>query len=251
MGRLVGLELSNFKSYRGVTKVGFGESNFTSIIGPNGSGKSNMMDAISFVLGVRSNHLRSNILKDLIYRGVLNDENSDDYDNEGAASSNPQSAYVKAFYQKGNKLVELMRIISRNGDTSYKIDGKTVSYKDYSIFLENENILIKAKNFLVFQGDVEQIAAQSPVELSRMFEEVSGSIQYKKEYEELKEKIEKLSKSATESIKNRRRIHGELKTYKEGINKNEEYRKQLDKKMNYRSSRLYGSYIIWSNKKRS
>lgn len=101
----------------------------------------------------------------------------------------------------------------------------------------------------MFQGDVEQIAAQSPVELSRMFEEVSGSIQYKKEYEELKEKIEKLSKSATESIKNRRRIHGELKTYKEGINKNEEYRKQLDKKMNYRSSRLYGSYIIWSNKR--
>ncbi|CAI1969981.1 hypothetical protein SEUBUCD646_0F00530 [Saccharomyces eubayanus] len=233
MGRLVGLELSNFKSYRGITKVGFGESNFTSIIGPNGSGKSNMMDAISFVLGVRSNHLRSNILKDLIYRGVLNDGNDDDIDSAGdddAIISNPNSAYVKAFYQKGSKLVELTRLISRNGDTTYKIDGKTVTYKDYSIFLENENILIKAKNFLVFQGDVEQIAAQSPTDLSRMFEEVSGSIQYKKEYDELKEKIEKLSKSATESIKNRRRIHGELKTYKEGINKNEEYRKQVDKK---------------------
>jgi structural maintenance of chromosome 1 len=27
---------------------------FTAIIGPNGSGKSNLMDAISFVLGVQS-----------------------------------------------------------------------------------------------------------------------------------------------------------------------------------------------------
>lgn len=147
MGRLVGLELSNFKSYRGVTKVGFGESNFTSIIGPNGSGKSNMMDAISFVLGVRSNHLRSNILKDLIYRGVLNDENSDDYDNEGAASSNPQSAYVKAFYQKGNKLVELMRIISRNGDTSYKIDGKLSPIRTILYFLRTKIFLSKPKIF--------------------------------------------------------------------------------------------------------
>ena len=31
---------------------------FTSIIGPNGSGKSNLMDAISFVLGVQSAQLR-------------------------------------------------------------------------------------------------------------------------------------------------------------------------------------------------
>ncbi|GMF01623.1 unnamed protein product [[Candida] boidinii] len=69
MGRLIGLELYNFKSYRGLSSIGFGTSHFTSIIGPNGSGKSNMMDAISFVLGIRSNHLRSSRLKDLIYRG--------------------------------------------------------------------------------------------------------------------------------------------------------------------------------------
>lgn len=42
---------------------------FTSIIGPNGAGKSNLMDAISFVLGVKSAQLRSSQLKDLVYRG--------------------------------------------------------------------------------------------------------------------------------------------------------------------------------------
>lgn len=36
------------------------------IIGPNGSGKSNLMDAISFVLGVKTAQLRGN-LKDLLY----------------------------------------------------------------------------------------------------------------------------------------------------------------------------------------
>ncbi|CCF57312.1 hypothetical protein KAFR_0C03200 [Kazachstania africana CBS 2517] len=228
MGRLLGLELYNFKSYKGSVKLGFGESNFTSIIGPNGSGKSNMMDAISFVLGVRSSHLRSSILRDLIYRGVITGEDSES--DEDGSVNNPSTAYVKAFYEKENKTIELMRTISRNGDTNYKIGGKVVSYKDYSSFLESENILIKAKNFLVFQGDVEQIASQSPMDLSRLFEEVSGSIQYKKEYDQLKEKMEQLSKAATESIKNRRRIHGELKTYKEGINKDEEYKSKVAKK---------------------
>lgn len=40
---------------------------FTAVIGPNGSGKSNLMDAISFVLGVRSMQLRGQQLRDLVF----------------------------------------------------------------------------------------------------------------------------------------------------------------------------------------
>jgi len=43
--------------------------NFTSVIGSNDAGKPNLMDAISFVLGVKSAQLRSSQLKDLVYRG--------------------------------------------------------------------------------------------------------------------------------------------------------------------------------------
>jgi structural maintenance of chromosome 1 len=66
MGKLKEIQVENFKSYRGRHTIGpFSE--FTAVIGPNGSGKSNLMDAISFVLGVNSSHLRSNQLKELIY----------------------------------------------------------------------------------------------------------------------------------------------------------------------------------------
>ena len=64
------LEIENFKSYAGKQLIGPFDD-FTCIIGPNGSGKSNLMDAISFVLGVQSKHLRSSQLKDLIYRKDL------------------------------------------------------------------------------------------------------------------------------------------------------------------------------------
>ncbi|CCH62289.1 hypothetical protein TBLA_0G03530 [Henningerozyma blattae CBS 6284] len=221
MGRLVGLELSNFKSYKGTVKIGFGDSNFTSIIGPNGSGKSNMMDAISFVLGVRSNDLRSSGMKDLIHRSVRDSQSSND---------DPTSAYVKAFYKvtDASEITELMRIVNLSGETIYKINGKTTSFKNYSDWLAKENILIKAKNFLVFQGDVETIASQSSLELTKLFEQVSGSIQYKKEYDLLKEDLNKINRLTNDAIKNRRRINGELKIYKEGIKKNNQYNEQIN-----------------------
>lgn len=75
-GRVKQLEIENFKSYRGLERIGpFKE--FTTIIGPNGSGKSNLMDAISFVLGVRTGVLRGNSLRELIY---VNTESEDPAD---------------------------------------------------------------------------------------------------------------------------------------------------------------------------
>lgn len=60
------LIVENFKSYFGRTMIG-PFSTFQAVIGPNGAGKSNLMDAISFVLGVASRVLRTGKLKDLIY----------------------------------------------------------------------------------------------------------------------------------------------------------------------------------------
>ncbi|OLP76747.1 Structural maintenance of chromosomes protein 1 [Symbiodinium microadriaticum] len=45
---------------------------FTCIVGPNGAGKSNLMDAVSFVLGVRTRHLRGDRLQVVLICGSLN-----------------------------------------------------------------------------------------------------------------------------------------------------------------------------------
>lgn len=113
MGRLKSIELYNFKSYNGTQRVEFGTSYFTSIIGPNGAGKSNMMDAISFVLGIKSNALRSGHLADLIYRGrvMKNGIGSDDIGGGNNGQSDPKSAYVMAVYEKENgDVMELKRL---------------------------------------------------------------------------------------------------------------------------------------------
>ena len=53
------------------------------MIGPNGAGKSNLMDAISFVLGVKSAQLRSSQLKDLVYRGRRLAKDNEEGDGDG------------------------------------------------------------------------------------------------------------------------------------------------------------------------
>jgi len=111
---LVQIELCDFKSYRGHHTIG-PFSSFTSIIGPNGAGKSNLMDAISFVLGIKSAQLRSSQLKDLVYRGrrlAKDNEQSeaeepsltiDEEEEDGGGEGDAKKAWVQALYEDKDK----------------------------------------------------------------------------------------------------------------------------------------------------
>lgn len=237
MGRLVGLELHNFKSYKGTCTIGFGTSCFTSIIGPNGSGKSNMMDAISFVLGVQSSQLRSQHMKDLIYRGTLGVNGTEN-------SADPQKAYVKVIYEADNgERVELKRSITINGSTEYRLNNKAVTSLQYASFLKQQNILIKARNFLVFQGDVEQIASQNAKDLTKLIETVSGSIEFAKEFDQLKEEMDNAHEFTNSVFSRKRTLNSESKHYKEQMMEQEIFtRKLLDKANLIKIINLYKLY---------
>jgi chromosome segregation ATPase len=74
-------------------------------------------------------------------------------------------------------LVERNYVVIRvlpSGTSEYKIDQKVVTFAKYVAVLEKQNILVKARNFLVFQGDVEAVASQSPKDLTRLIEQISG-----------------------------------------------------------------------------
>ncbi|SPN98848.1 related to SMC1 protein [Cephalotrichum gorgonifer] len=238
MGKLIRLELFNFKSYKGHHTLLFGDSYFTSIIGPNGSGKSNSMDAISFVLGIKSSHLRSAQLKDLVYRGrilktsKINDDGSadapngnghanghdddDDEPSQRASRGDPKNAWVMAVYEDdAGDEQKWKRTITTQGSSEYRINDRVVTAQQYNESLEAENILIKARNFLVFQGDVEAIASQSPHDLTRLIEQISGSLEHKAEYERLQSEAEVASENLAFQLHRRRGINSEIKQYQE------------------------------------
>lgn len=183
------------------------------------------MDAISFVLGVKSAQLRSSQLKDLVYRGrrlaresaeagsqaVEEDEEEED-EGEGTA----KKAWVLAVYEDAEKKEwRFQRTISTTGASEYKLSDRVVTYATYNNALIKHNILVKAKNFLVFQGDVEAVASQSPKELTRLIEQISGSLELAAEYEKAKGEQERATENATFNFTKRRGIAGEIKQYKE------------------------------------
>ncbi|KAK2748352.1 Structural maintenance of chromosomes protein 1 [Myotisia sp. PD_48] len=261
MGKLIRLELFNFKSYKGHHTLLFGDAYFTSIIGPNGSGKSNSMDAISFVLGIKSSHLRSTHLRDLVYRGrvlrtsKINDDGSTEVDNQQAEApsqngdaeeqpaerNDPKTAWVMAVYEDdAGEEQQWKRSITSQGASEYRINNRVVTAQQYNDALEAENILIKARNFLVFQGDVESIASQSPKDLTRLIEQISGSLESKADYERLKVEQEETAEQLNFQLNRRRGINSEIKQYQEQKREAESYARKAEER-----DQAIITHILW------
>lgn len=219
MGRLDRLELENFKSYGGHVVVGPFKG-FTAVVGTNGSGKSNLMDAISFVLGVRTTQLRGNQLRDLVYRNQ-EDENDD---------PSRRRAYVKLVYQQGDaddssQEVEFMRAVTVAGASEYRVKGRVVSLERYNAELAKIGVLVKARNFLVFQNEVESIASKSPKELSAMFEEVSESAEFRRPYDEALAEKDAAEEAVTEFWRKRKGMTAEKRQCREQKEEAERFRR--------------------------
>ncbi|WVN85323.1 uncharacterized protein L203_100468 [Cryptococcus depauperatus CBS 7841] len=241
------LELYNFKSYRGKQVISFGDAPFISIIGPNGAGKSNLMDAISFVLGVKSAQLRSTQLKDLVYRGrraaLASEESVGDEETpvEEQGTNDAKSAWVMAVYiDENEKEWTFRRSISMSGSSSYFLNTKVVAWKDYNSQLAKFNILVKAKNFLVFQGDVEGVASQDSKALARLIDRVSGSLDLAPAYEAAKAIQEKATEASTSNYSKKRSMLTEVRHFRE---QQEEIRQW--EKLNDAKNALIQRHVLW------
>ena len=71
--------------------------------------------------------------------------------------------------------IRFTRTIINDSSSEYRIDGKKVPEKEYQAKLKSVGLLVKSRNFLVFQNEVEKIAQKSPKELTELIERVSGS----------------------------------------------------------------------------
>lgn len=95
------------------------------------------MDAISFVLGVKTTTLRGKKVKDLLYKS-------------GGKSQN--SGYVSMhFVTKAGRDIVFTRLIKSGGESEFQIDGKTKTREDYDRNLADLGVLVSVKNCLVFQ----------------------------------------------------------------------------------------------------
>ncbi|XP_051735828.1 LOW QUALITY PROTEIN: structural maintenance of chromosomes protein 1A [Ctenopharyngodon idella] len=214
MGYLKLIEIENFKSYKGRQIIGPFHK-FTAIIGPNGSGKSNLMDAISFVLAEKTSNLRVKTLKDLIH---------------GAPVGKPAAnrAFVSMVYcEENGEECTFTRVII-GSSSEYRINNKVVGLSEYSEELEKLGILIKARNFLVFQGAVESIAMKNPKERTALFEEISRSGELAQEYDRRKKEMVKAEEDTQFNYHRKKNIAAERKEAKQEKEEAERYQRLKD-----------------------
>lgn len=181
---LLGFEMFNFKSYSGYHTVGpFTE--FTSIVGPNGSGKSNLMDAISFALAIKTDKMRATNLASLVSNDPMSPPSSMDGDDTCLA-------FVKLVFKPkddASPKISIKRSIVKGASSKYYIDDQPVSRDDYYKYLLTLGFNVVNKIFLIFQNTINALLTKNPKDFTQILEEVSGSHQYKSEYDRLKVSI--------------------------------------------------------------
>ena len=131
-GRIEKLEILNFKSFKCHQVVGPFQ-NFAAIPAANGAGETDLVDAISFVLGVRSFQLR----------GVLQGNSFCSFEDRDLAEQKVRVAYVKLVFRTANgEEIKFDRAITGSGTSEYRINNIPVTWDIYNNTMKGLNILV-------------------------------------------------------------------------------------------------------------
>ena len=126
------------------------------------------------------------------------------------------------------KYFKNVRFVITGSSAEHRINDEVVSGSIYLKELEKLGINVNAKNFLVFQGAVENIAMKNPKERTALFEEISGSGSLKKEYDRLKEEMMAAEENTQFTYQKKKNINLERKEAKMEKEEAEKYKKLQD-----------------------
>ena len=168
--RLTKIKLAGFKSFVDPTMVHF-PSNLVGVVGPNGCGKSNIIDAVRWVMGeISAKNLRSDSMADVIFNGsssrkpVGNASVELVFDNSDGKLAGEYAGYAE---------VALKRVVSRDGTSSYFLNGARCRRKDITqLFLGTG--LGSRSYAIIEQGMISRIIDAKPDELRGFVEEAAG-----------------------------------------------------------------------------
>ncbi len=200
------VELSGFKSFADPVEMTF-EKPISAIVGPNGSGKSNVTEALRFVLGEQSvKSMRGEKTEDLIFNG-------------GRTGKKLNRARVSVHLHNRNGLfdvphehVVIERVVHRDGNSAYKINGSVVRLKDVRNLLAFSSVSSK-NHHIVSQGEADRLLYAKPEERKRIVEDALGLEGYilKIEESETKRKgLQEKKKQVREQVTVARRESNEL-----------------------------------------
>merc|ERR1712048_455081 len=111
-------------------------------------------------------------------------------------------------------------------------------FKKYEEELSKIGVIVKARNFLVFQGYVTGIASKTGKQLTKWFEQISGSDQYKEEYERARMEQEQVQNEFEGVNERNRNVAKEKKQMKQQKDEASQFR-ELEENLERMKSESY------------
>jgi chromosome segregation protein len=183
--RLTRIKLAGFKSFVDPTNVSF-PSNLSGIVGPNGCGKSNVIDAVRWVMGeLSARHLRGDSMADVIFNGSGSRKPVGGasvelvFDNADGKIGGAYASYAE---------VALKRMVSRDGASSYFLNGARCRRKDITqLFLGTG--LGSRSYAIIEQGMISRVIESKPDDMRAFVEEAAGISRYKERRKETEARV--------------------------------------------------------------
>ena len=170
---LKNLTLKGFKSFADTTSIDL-EPGVTVVVGPNGSGKSNVVDAIAWVLGAQApSSVRSTKMDDVIFAGTT----------AKAALGRAEVSLTIDNHSRTLPVefseVKITRILFRNGDSEYAINGVPCRLLDITELLSDGGVG-RQQHVIVSQGQIEAVLNARPEDRRAIIEEAAGVLKFRK-----------------------------------------------------------------------
>ncbi|HEY7752291.1 MAG TPA: chromosome segregation protein SMC [Steroidobacteraceae bacterium] len=183
--RLARIKLAGFKSFVDPTTVNF-PANLTGVVGPNGCGKSNIIDAVRWVMGeISAKHLRGDSMTDVIFNGSRGRKPVGSgsvelvFDNSDGKIAGAYAGYAE---------VALKRTVSRDGNSTYYINGSRCRRKDIThLFLGTG--LGSRSYAIIEQGMISRLIEARAEDMRAFVEEAAGISRYKDRRRETENRI--------------------------------------------------------------
>jgi len=182
--RLTNIKISGFKSFVDKTELTLSTKR-TAIIGPNGCGKSNIIDAVKWVLGETSKHIRGDNIDDVIFNGT-DTRKPNDYANVELLFSNTENRIGGQYAQYDE--ISVKREVTRDGASKYFLNNSHCRRRDIlDIFMGTG---LGPKSYAIInQGTASKLIESKPEEFRVYLEEVAGISKYRERKRETENKI--------------------------------------------------------------
>ncbi len=231
--RLARIRLAGFKSFVDPTTVSF-PANLTGVVGPNGCGKSNIIDAVRWVMGeISAKHLRGDSMTDVIFNGSRSRKPIGSgsvelvFDNSDGKLAGPYAGYAE---------VALKRLVSRDGNSTYFINGSKCRRKDIThLFLGTG--LGSRSYAIIEQGMISRLIEARAEDMRAFVEEAAGISRYKDRRRETEnriahtrenlERLNDLREEVDKQIRHLQRQAGIARRYQENMGRQRQLQAEL------------------------